>query len=600
MSALGFRGKFILGAVLLVVAVNLAAGLYLERQLRESTTQRVEAELERHAEVTAAVINSSNAPWTPGGMDAVADELAASAAARVTVVDADGTVLGDSALSVAEVHDAPSHADRPEIVAAISGRGERTVRRHSDTLDHERVYVAVPFQRDGRQGAVRVSLPASDLSNAVYGQRLTLFIAGLVSVVTALSLGLGLSGFMARRLGQLSEAGKTMVAVDPDSPSDRDAKTSAASGAFPAPASFTAATRELEHTLTALAGQRDLLKTVLNSMDDGVIATDEARKIRVFNPSAAALLGVSVPNPGKSLLEVVRHPELSDALDMALAGRATAVEMSLHDPKRRLSVRATPRASGEGAVLVLHDVSEIRRLETVRQDFVANVSHELRTPVSIIQANLETLLDGGAMDEPEIARRFLDAVSRNADRLGLLISDLLDISRIDGGRLVLDPVDADVEAIATTVLDTLREKARIRDVTLELQCDPELTVYADPSALEQILVNLVENAIKYGPPGGTVAVSAFEERDEIRIEVIDQGPGIPPEHRPRVFERFYRVDPGRARREGGTGLGLAIVKNLTESMGGRVGVEPREPHGSVFFVGLPYSARTRAISAVAE
>ena len=197
MKALGFRGKFILSAVLLVIAVNLAAGLYLERQLRESTTARVEAELERHAEVTAAVIDTSDAPWSPEGMDGLADKLAASADARVTVVDADGTVLGDSALSVAEVHDAPNHASRPEIVAAINGRGDRTVRRHSDTLGHERVYVAVPFTRDGRQGAVRVSLPASDLSEAVYAQRLTLFVAGLVSVVTALSLGLGLSGFMA-------------------------------------------------------------------------------------------------------------------------------------------------------------------------------------------------------------------------------------------------------------------------------------------------------------------------------------------------------------------------------------------------------------------
>ncbi|WP_181197835.1 sensor histidine kinase [Enhygromyxa salina] len=229
--------------------------------------------------------------------------------------------------------------------------------------------------------------------------------------------------------------------------------------------------------------------------------------------------------------------------------------------------------------------AEIRRLETVRRDFVANVSHELRTPVSIIQANAETLLLGG-LDEPATARRFLDAVRRNAERLGQLISDLLDISRIEAGRYEIELEPLSLSSVARSVSCSVSETCRSRSVVFEVDIDPQLRVCADPRALEQVLVNLVENAVEYGPKGGTVELVAVEQDAAVRIEVRDEGPGIAPDHRSRVFERFYRVDPGRSRHMGGTGLGLAIVKNLSEAMGGEVGVEPRAPEGSCFWIRL--------------
>jgi two-component system phosphate regulon sensor histidine kinase PhoR len=356
--------------------------------------------------------------------------------------------------------------------------------------------------------------------------------------------------------------------------------------------SFNRVSEELERTVRELARERDLFETVIQSMDEAVLAVDKQRRIIAINRSATELLGTfmtvrGAESRGQLLLEAVRIPALSELLDHALRGESRTVDIQLESDSsvRQLMVRATPQGESGGAVLVMHDATEIRRLETVRSDFVANVSHELRTPVSIIQANTETLLLG-AIDEPAQARRFLDAIRRNAERLGQLISDLLDISRIEAGKYAIEMRPLSMASVARSVSKSVSESCRRRGVVLEISVDPELRVRADAGALEQVLVNLVENAVKYGPEGGTVELVAVEQGAAVRIEVRDEGPGIELAHRRRVFERFYRVDPGRSRNMGGTGLGLAIVKNLTEAMGGDVGVDLREPQGSCFWVRL--------------
>jgi two-component system phosphate regulon sensor histidine kinase PhoR len=351
--------------------------------------------------------------------------------------------------------------------------------------------------------------------------------------------------------------------------------------------SFNRVSEELEQTVRELARERDLFETVIHSMDEAVVAVDKKRRIHTVNRSATELLGISPAVRGQLLLEAVRIPALSELLDHALRGESRTVDIRLESEGsvRQLMVRATPQGESGGAVLVMHDATEIRRLETVRRDFVANVSHELRTPVSIIQANTETLLLG-AIDEPAQARRFLDAIRRNAERLGQLISDLLDISRIEAGKYAIEMRPLSLSSVARSVSKSVSESCRRRGVKLEILVDPNLRVRADAGALEQVLVNLVENAVKYGPESGIVELAAVEQGAAVRIEVRDEGPGIAPTHRRRVFERFYRVDPGRSRNMGGTGLGLAIVKNLTDAMGGDVGVDPREPQGSCFWVRL--------------
>jgi len=240
----------------------------------------------------------------------------------------------------------------------------------------------------------------------------------------------------------------------------------------------------------------------------------------------------------------------------------------------------------DGCILMLEDVTAMRRLETIRRDFVANVSHELRTPVSIIRANAETLI-GGAKDDPRFSTKLIDGLHRNAERLARILTDLLDLSRLDAGQYRVEPVDVDVRGVAEQAIAALERTAGDRQVAVTLAAGDGLVVRADPKALDQVLVNLIDNAIKYSTTGGHAWVEAQPRGDRVRIEIRDDGPGIAPRHRDRIFERFYRVDPGRSREIGGTGLGLSIVKHLVESMGGQVGVDGNEPRGSTFWVELP-------------
>jgi two-component system phosphate regulon sensor histidine kinase PhoR len=245
-----------------------------------------------------------------------------------------------------------------------------------------------------------------------------------------------------------------------------------------------------------------------------------------------------------------------------------------------------PQRDGAGCILVLEDVTDLRRLETVRRDFVANVSHELRTPVSVIRANAETL-QAGAKDDPAFAGKLIDGLHRNAERLARIIADLLDLSRLEAGQYRIERAPVEVLPAAQQAVAALERNAAAKQVSLQIEVAPELRVTGDAKALDQILVNLIDNAIKYTPASGHVWVRARPLDGTVRIIVADDGPGIAPHHRERIFERFYRIDPGRSREVGGTGLGLSIVKHLVESMDGHVGVDGHEPSGTVFWIELP-------------
>jgi two-component system phosphate regulon sensor histidine kinase PhoR len=251
----------------------------------------------------------------------------------------------------------------------------------------------------------------------------------------------------------------------------------------------------------------------------------------------------------------------------------------------RLVAQVAPTRTGDGAILLVQDVTSMRRLETIRRDFVANVSHELRTPVSIIRANAETLLSG-ALDDPRFARKMVDAVHRNAERLSRILADLLDLSRLEAGQYRIDLSRVAVPAAIEQALGSVETAAAAKQISISTDVPAGLAAEADAKALDQILVNLIDNAVKYTPAGGHVWVAAWSLGDRVRIEVRDDGAGIAPKDRERIFERFYRVDPGRSREMGGTGLGLSIVKHLVESLQGAIGVDPNRPDGSVFWVEL--------------
>ena len=340
---------------------------------------------------------------------------------------------------------------------------------------------------------------------------------------------------------------------------------------------------DAERSHRALARERALLSALADGTSHGVIAVDADHKIELLNDAAREMLGVSSSPVGEPLIEFVRVPQLFELLD---ADEEATAEVTLGTNRRAL-VKVAQKWGDDGRVLLLEDVTTVRKLETVRRDFVANVSHELRTPVAVIRANAETLL-AGAKDDPEMATKLMDGLHRNAERLARILADLLDLSRLDAGQYRLEVGRVALRGAIDQSLTAVETQARSRNVTVHAELG-EVAVKADPKALDQILVNLIDNAVKYTRPDGNVWIEAKRENGTVRIEVRDDGPGIADKHRARVFERFYRADPSRSREAGGTGLGLSIVKHLVESMNGEVGVEPNQPQGSIFWLRLPLS-----------
>ena len=336
----------------------------------------------------------------------------------------------------------------------------------------------------------------------------------------------------------------------------------------------------------ALARERMLLAAVAEGLTQGVIAVDNEHRIELLNDAARKMLGVTSSPVGEPLIDFVRVPELFDLLDSDVAATA---EVQLPNTPRAL-IRTARKWGGDGRVLLLEDVTAMRRLETVRRDFVANVSHELRTPVAVIRANAETLM-AGAKNEPVIAGKLIDGLHRNAERLARILADLLDLSRLDAGQYRLELSSVAIQPVIEQSLSAVEPLVAQRKVNVRVEVPAALAVRADPKALDHILVNLIDNGVKYGRPDGNVWVSARDDGDAVRIEVRDDGPGLADKHRARVFERFYRADPSRSREAGGTGLGLSIVKHLVESMDGEVGVEPNAPQGSIFWLRLPRASR---------
>jgi two-component system phosphate regulon sensor histidine kinase PhoR len=590
---IGVRGKLFLVSVSLVLGVVFLSGLYLESQLRSWAEMRAQDELEGHARMVRLLLEEHRGPLTgPQGSaesDAIADRLARPSDARVTIIDGAGNVLGDSEFTGTGLRELESHRDRPEVAAALrEGRGAAL--RHSASLTTDMLYVALPFQLPGAgpegRGVVRVARPLREVDAAVRRLWIAFAVAGVFAVLGAVLLSALASHFLSRTLRGLVQDARRMVETGEKSKLltlPRQDEIGGIAG------SLNRMADELEAAVAALASERSRFEAVLESMDEGVIALDQKQQLTMINRAAVGLLSLSIEHDGTTLAERIPIPSLHEIVARALDGHPERQEFETRStPPRQILAYASPLRSGQGAVVVMHDVTEIRRLERIRRDFVANVSHELRTPVSIIRLNAETLLDG-ALERPEIARKFLEAQMRNADRLAALVSDLLEISRIEAGTYEIHLDFIDVAPIVERIVDSVEQIAAEKQMTILCDVPPDLCALADDHALEHVLLNLVDNAVKYTPSGGKIQVRAAVVGERVRIEVEDNGPGIEARHRDRIFERFYRVDKGRSREVGGTGLGLAIVKHLAEAMEGSVGVSAAEPQGSIFWVSLAAS-----------
>lgn len=593
---MGIRTKLFLVSVVLIGLVGLVSGVFLEGRLHGWILDRVQHELTRHARTVRVTVEGLPQLAGVHDADALADAVGAAIDARVTIIDDTGKVLGDSSVDEAALVNTEDHGSRPEIVAARQV-GLGTARRRSATTGDEMLYVAVPFQRAERRGHVRVAMPLAEVDVVMWKLRVTLVVSALLGLAAAVLMSGLASHLMSRTLRELVERAHALAAgLSPRSSSLAPTSSDELGGLA---GSINRMAQDLERSVNSMAEERDRFQKVLDGLSEAVIALDAQQKITLVNRATVEMLGLGDSPVGHTLMETVRIAALGDLVTKVRGGQGSTAEFDLPsksgEAPRRVLARATLLSDTDGAVLVLHDVTEIRRLESVRRDFVANVSHELRTPVSIIRANAETLLDG-ALDDRVRSREFVDAMLRHSDRLARLIADLLDLSRIEAGRFPIKPTRIRTGAALKRSVDLVERSARSKGLSIEIRADDDFAVQADPRALDQVVANLLDNAVKYTPAGGHIVVRARSEgREHVRFEVADDGPGIEARHRERVFERFYRVDPGRSRDVGGTGLGLSIVKHLVEVMGGDVGLEQATPHGSIFWFTLP-CARGEALA----
>ena len=569
-------------SVALILVVGLTSGAYLENQLRRLLVARIEAELHRHALTGRELFRSLPDSSTPATVDPLADRLGQAASTRVTVIAQDGTVLGDSALTVEQVRRLDDHGSRPEVVAALaSGRG--VARRFSAALRTDMLYVAVPLARADGLAVVRTATPLNEIEPVVNQLRLLLGVAGLLGLAIAIFMSGLASHFLSRTLRSLVQRASAMAA------GARQQRIAVATtdeiGGLAG--SLNRMAEDLEQAVTTLATERDRFAAVLEGLADAILALDAEQRIILVNRAALTLLDLTEPPLGRTLLETIRVPVLHDLVAQAQGGTPAATEFDLPTATtRRVLASITPQQLTGGSVIVLHDVTELRRLETIRRDFVTNVSHELRTPVSVIRASAETLLLSPLENEAE-TREFLEALLRQADRLARIVADLLELAQIEADQYQLHLEPVLIAPAVQRALEVVDQDRKAKGLSLDLAVAPGLSAQADANALDQIILNLLDNAVKYTLAGGRLSIRGSAQPGHVRIEVADNGPGIAPHHRDRIFERFYRVDTGRSREQGGTGLGLAIVKHLALAMHGDVGVEAATPRGSIFWVTLP-------------
>jgi two-component system phosphate regulon sensor histidine kinase PhoR len=572
--------KLFLSATLLIAATLTVLDFYLARYMARHQVENVEQRLEAQARLVAAEVatvpRDQLASWARG--------TGPRAQARVTVMDARGVVLADSD------HDSETmenHAGRPEVREALrAGRG--TSIRHSHTLDHDLCYLAIPIVYQAERAVLRLAVPIENVDEAVSAIRLRLLAASLGAALLALAIAYAFSRSFTLRINRLRTFAESLVESGGTGglASDADDELGTLARSLDRAA---AQHRALVERLSLESARRD---AILASMVEGVLAVDNELRVIFCNQSFADAAGVKGPVTERlPLLELVRDPDLLDTLTQVLVtGQAAKRRLELSTAAgRAFEVQVAPLAapSHRGAIAILHDVSDLERLERVRKDFVANVSHELRTPLTAIRGYAETLLDG-ALDDQENNRRFLEVIRAHAIRLNNIASDLLTLSELESGKTLAEPERIPLVAALQSALNTVEAEARIRDVAIHSGSCVEVFVMGDRMRLEQALINLLDNAIKFNRPRGEVAVAAGPAEDgKARLTVLDTGVGIPSEDLSRIFERFYRSDKARSREMGGTGLGLAIVKHIVERMHGSVQVESTLGRGSTFTLFFP-------------
>jgi len=586
-TSVHYKITLVFGIVIAVILAGIYS--YLNNSLREHTYQRIRTNLSRQASLTKSFLGEDLAgDIQRQEFNTLADRIGKDLNVRVTIISLDGSVIGDSGLNDKQLLGVENHLYRPEVQAALkSGIGES--RRFSTTIKKDMLYIATRYGREKTQGIVRLSIPLLEIELISNRLKRILVVSLFVAFVLAMIISFLVSVFISKPVRQMSWVAKAIAKGDF---SKRITITSNDEIGDLAKA-FNYMSEQIRLRIQEVTASKSRLEAVLLSMFEGVMVVDLKGLILLMNQTLKDFLRVKEESVGKKPLEVIRNIEIQEIADIVLKlqGGVKSREISVLVPEEKiLLIHATPviqEGKPKGAVLVFHDITNLRLLEKVRQDFVANVSHELRTPITSIKGYAETLLEG-ALEDKENAKDFLKIIYSDSDRLAKLIDDLLDLSKIESDKLRLALKPCAIEPIVQRVVSGLRTQTKAKSLIINIDIPKGVSnILGDEGEIAQVLLNFIDNAIKYTNERGKITITAIDQSEFVQVDVSDTGIGISEKDLPRLFERFYRVDKARSRELGGTGLGLSIVKHIVQAHNGKVAVQSVLGQGSTFSFTIP-------------
>jgi len=578
--------------LLYVFVILISFGLtsyLLDKNLEENSLSNIKSSLISEAYLIENQISvDSLKTGDAASFDALVKVLSPKIKSRITIINKEGKVLADSEKSPQETFKMENHLDRPEINTALTGKiGIDT--RFSNTLKIDMLYVALPIKENNQTfGFLRLALTLESVQKTLTTIRKIVFMGLLFALGLAFVLGYIVTTRITKPISRIIEVSRKFSGGDFSHRIINHSKDEIGELAI----TLNKMAQDLEDKIKEIKQQNQELAAIFNSMIEGIIVVDKASRIVSINPAIEKIFGVlNKCSQGRIFLEAMRNNEISEIISSVLTGgKSLSAEITLVLPTHRIfEVNAVPifeNNSVNGCLMVIHDITEIRRLETIRRDFVANVSHELKTPLTSIKGFVETLLEG-ALDDKKNNRNFLGIIQNHADRLNSLVNDLLSLSHLESKDMPLDITDVDLKVEVDEVISGFGSQLKKNNVEIRDELPPNISVKADRDRIKQVFTNLIDNAIKFNKKNGIVKIYAGVLIGKIKITIEDSGLGIPEKDIPRIFERFYRVDKARSRELGGTGLGLSIVKHIVELHGGMAGVESIEGLGSKFFFTLP-------------
>lgn len=585
-----FKWKLFFWYLLIILVPFLAAQRYISAHLRSRLIDQIETRLSKNALLLKGIIEKESANRLPSyELDSLIKNMATGLDERITFIDHEGTVLAETEISAAGVKKMEDHSRRPEFIQAFR-TGYGTAIRYSMTLDMEMVYVARSVaSQQGFLGVVRVAVPLTMVQETIRRTEYSLGFAFVLCAFLVLILNIFVSKRLSRPVEEITWAAGEIAKGN----FNVKARPGISGELAVIGNSINLMASEIKRRVEELTQEKETVKTILRGMSDGVMVVNAEGRIILINRVLESLLEGVPDMMGKTPVEVIRSAELQNGFAGVLkTGRTAKMELSVatQEADRVFDVtiaRLMPEKRMLGAVAVFHDITDLKRIEKMRKDFVANVSHELRTPLTSIKGYAETLFTDEIADDSKI-KSFAQIILKHANRLSTLVQDLLSLTRLESQATPMAKTEFDLRKVLDGAVLIVRSVAEAKNLKLATEAVPEGTmVWADRDQISQALINLLDNAVKYTPENGSVKVHITETEEEVQVTVEDTGIGIPREHLNRIFERFYRVDKNRSREMGGTGLGLSIVKHIVQAHGGRVWVQSKLEVGSSFSFSLP-------------